>query len=386
MALAMAPVLLCCHDLWGQDPANITEIALLMAYDEMGQECEQGGNLDRALFWYTLGMKTHPLFYECRFVRFNVKDRKGLETKLKTRRPVPGIGFPWSRETKPQSVVYVYGEGQLSDTIQFSRYLNCLVRDGYRVLFRPQDPLEELMAYSLPGVVVLDSSLPEETLPFDSYVPLLSLPHHYLTKVESLPYAEGYLKPDPVRAEWYRDAHFNLDAYKIGVVWQGSPDRFNDGRRSIQLADFLPLSEIEGVQLYAFQIDCGGEQLLEIHDDRSMIDVGSTFETFADCAAAIVNLDLLISVDSSVAHLSGALGRPTWILIPYVSDWRWFRRGERTPWYFNSILFRQEREGDWASVMQRIKERLIKMVTSRACEAEKIRAETTPVPTLLQAG
>jgi hypothetical protein len=350
-----------------RDLSNLPEIALLMAYDEMGQECEAGGNLDAALFWYTLGMKTHCSFYECRFVRFNLRDRKDLENKLKERRPFPRRATPWSRElARPGSAVYVYAEEGFGDTIQFCRYLSALARDGYQILFRPQPALVKLMSHSFSGIEVVNAELPEEWLHFDTYVPLLSLPHHYLTKVEALPASEGYLHADAALAEQYREEYFQGDAFKVGIVWQGCPERFNDRQRSVRLTDLLPLAEVEGVQLYALQVGVGREQLSEIAHSASVIDLGPALGDFAQTAAAIVNLDLLISIDTSVAHLGGALGHPTWILIPYVCDWRWFRKGDQSPWYKSALLFRQERENDWAPTIDRLKGRLKEAVAARS--------------------
>lgn len=349
------------------DLTNMSDTALLMAYDEMGQECEQMGNPDRALFWYTLGMKTHPSFYECRFVRFNVRDRKELEEKLRTRRDPPSHGTPWSKETaRPASVVYVYAEEGFGDTIHFCRYLCSLAHDGYRIIFRPQAPLARLMAHSFGEAVTVEVDLPEGSLPFDTYVPLLSLPHHYLTKVENIPHSEGYLKADSEIVEQFRKAHFEKNnLFKVGIVWQGCLQRFNDQNRSVRLADFLPLAEVEGVQFYALQVGPGREQLEEIGSQFPIIDLGAELSDFADSAAMIANLDLLISVDTSVAHLGGSLGHPTWILIPYLSDWRWFRKRDRSPWYNSATLFRQEKAGDWTSTMARLKKQLQKCVRER---------------------
>lgn len=365
LAFALSAVCLISSQPGACDLTHMGDIALLMAYDEMGQECEQGGNLDRALFWYTLGMKTHPSFYECRFVLFNPKARKDLEEKLKARRLPPERGKPWSKETTPPgSVVYVYAEEGFGDTIQFCRYVERLVVDGYQVIFRPQPELDWLMQKSFGDRVTVDTVAPEEELPFDAHVPLLSLSHHYITKVDEIPGRSGYLQSDPHLTETYRDCFFESTKLKVGLVWQGCPDRFNDQQRSLLLKDLLPLLEVPGVEFYALQKGFGAEQLNDLPPNVTIFDVGSTFQSFADTAAALANLDLLISVDTSVAHLGGAMGKPTWILLPGLPDWRWFRKGDVSFWYDSVLLFRQEIQGSWVDPVSRMKRKLEELAST----------------------
>ena len=151
---------------------------------------------------------------------------------------------------------------------------------------------------------------------------------------------------------------------RVGLVWAGNPAFRDDRRRSLGLDALLPLLDVEEVAFVALQKGAGQRDLERL--PASVTDLGAEIADFADTAAIMANLDLVISVDTSVAHLAGALGRPVWTLLPDVCDWRWFDRGDTSPWYPTMRLFRQERAGDWAPVVAELRAALIRIAATGA--------------------
>ena len=188
---------------------------------------------------------------------------------------------------------------------------------------------------------------------FDFYIHLMSLPYVFGTELESIPGKVPYLKADERVIEKFREK-IKSDKFKIGIVWAGNPKQENDKNRSMTFDKFKSLKEIPGIELYSLQ---KGEAAAQLNDSQ-VIDMGSEISDFADTAAIIENLDLVISVDTCVAHLAGAMGKPAWTLLTFMPDWRWLLNREDCPWYPSMKLFRQTKEGDWNSVFEKVKEEL----------------------------
>ncbi len=304
----------------------------LVALDGQGQECEARGDLDQALQCYAAGMAENPAFYDTRFALRD--DRLDLlEERISARRPLPE-GPQLTPNSPKGSSVYVFAEEGFGDTIQFCRYLECLA--DYEVIFQPQGALKSLMEASFPHITIVD----EPPTDYDYWIPLLSLPHFSSPTIEKTPGKAGYLRTAPL---------------KVGIVWQGFVGRFNDAHRSLEL-EMLKQLKRPGIQLYSLQVGPGLEQL----DDPEIIDLGSTFTDFLDTAEALKSLDVLVSIDTSVAHLGGALGVPTYILVPYTPDWRWFSQGEHTFWYDSVTLVRQSDPDRWDDCIDWVGDELAK--------------------------
>jgi hypothetical protein len=190
---------------------------------------------------------------------------------------------------------------------------------------------------------------------FDFHVPLMSLPRIFNTRLETIPADIPYLKADPhlVRI-WGKRMEAN-PGFRIGVVFAGHPEHANDAARSIFLSSFLTLKEINGVKLFSLQKEKYAKwtdiSLPEFFDQ----DLGEDISDFADTAAIIENLDLVISIDTAVVHLAGALGKEVWTLLPFSPDFRWMIDREDSPWYPTMKLFRQPKPGDWESVFEKVK-------------------------------
>jgi tetratricopeptide (TPR) repeat protein len=255
--------------------------------------------------------------------------------------------------------IALYAEQGLGDTLQFIRYAPMVKRQGCNLTVVCQRPLLSLLSRS-PGIDRLAAQ--DETMPqADFYSPLLNLPHLIGTSLATIPADVPYLLADPVLIERWRDQMGVRSGLKVGIAWRGNPDHPEDRHRSVRLAAFAPLARVGDVDLISLQVGPGVEQLTEKEVDFRITDVGSKLQSFDDTAAVVRNLDLIITVDTALAHLAGGLGVPVWVLVPFAPDWRWLLGREDTPWYPTMRLFRQARWGDWDHVLARIAAELAKL-------------------------
>ena len=257
---------------------------------------------------------------------------------------------PWQGEPVAGKTILVRREQGAGDTLQFIRFIPQLLQRGARVLLDVPPDLAELSRSVAPVVELLDRRVPHPTP--DYYVNLMSLPRLLGVTLDNLQAVVPYLSPDPGKvAAW----HARLEGYhgkKIGIVWAGNPKHTNDRNRSITLKQLSPLFDRDGPAWFSLQIGDAADQLVTF---RTFItDLGPELHSYSDTAAALSALDLLITVDTSVAHLAGALGRPAWVMLPYAPDWRWLLEREDSPWYPGLRLFRQERRGDWSGVVNKL--------------------------------
>jgi hypothetical protein len=187
---------------------------------------------------------------------------------------------------------------------------------------------------------------------FDTHCPMASLPLRFQTRLDSIPASIPYLKFDTARAARWRDElNLTRDVRNVGLVWAGSAIHKNDRRRSARLADFAPLSGVKNVRYISLQLGPARDQLAAPPAGMTVTDAAGGIATFADTAALLAELDMLISVDTAPAHLAGALAKPVWMVLPFVPDFRWMLERSDSPWYPTMRLFRQPRAGDWRSVM-----------------------------------
>jgi tetratricopeptide (TPR) repeat protein len=280
------------------------------------------------------------------------------EWRWKTRayRTTPALTQPrWDGAALEGRTVLLQAEQGLGDTIQFIRYAALVQQRGGRVLVQCQAALRDLLG-SCAGVnqiVAQGEGLPA----FDVYAPLLSLPGLLGTTLNCVPADTPYLAADPERiAHWRKVLDAPGPGPRIGIAWQGNAEHRNDRRRSVPLAQFEPLAHVPGVRLVSLQVGPGADQLARIEGRWPITDLGTRFErsSFADAAAVLCELDLLVSVDTALAHLAGALGRRVWLALPFAADWRWLLEREDNPWYPTMRLFRQRQPGQWAEVFERM--------------------------------
>jgi tetratricopeptide (TPR) repeat protein len=276
---------------------------------------------------------------------------------------LPGMGLPrayvprWDGAPLAGRTILLRNEQGLGDTIQFVRYAPVLAAQGARVIVECQSVLVPLLR-SCPGihmVVARGTALPAA----DVQAPLLSLPGMLGATDRNVPANVPYLFADPALAERWREEIGPPKGLRIGIAWQGNPVFPQDCHRRIPLAAFAPLARVPNVRLVSLQRGFGREQLADASKrDMEIVDLGGRLEAagggFVETAAAMLKLDLVVTVDSAVAHLAGALGVPVWVALTVSPDFRWLLGREDTPWYPTMRLFRQQRLDDWDEVFERI--------------------------------
>lgn len=261
-------------------------------------------------------------------------------------------GALWDGAASAGKTILLYAEQGLGDAIQFVRYATWLARDGARVLIRCAEPLRSLLA-TVKGVaqVLLDS----EALPrYDAYLPLLSLPRLFETNLETIPAGVPYMMPAGPMRKVAREA---LEPFgqqlKVGIAWAGSKAHSNDRNRSCALAALAPLFDLPNIAWLSLQQGDATRQIDAVSADSRLLPLAADV-TLEGTAALIAELDLVISVDTSIAHLAGAMARPCWVLLPFAPDWRWMLRRADSPWYPTLRLFRQPQPRAWSPVISRI--------------------------------
>lgn len=282
-------------------------------------------------------------------------------------RPVPKIEQPrWTGQVLNGETVLLYAEQGYGDTLQFCRYVPMVAEAGGRVVLVVPRPLRRLMM-SLDGVDVLLAD-DDDTLPaFDYHCPLLSLPHAFGTELDTIPAEVPYLKADP---HAWQGVLAKMQGLKVGVVWAGKSRTDQphavalDKRRSMHLHVMAPLFDVPGVSFVSLQLGPASRQMRALPDGAVLHDVSARIADWADTADLIAGLDLVISVDTAVAHAAGALGKPVWMLNRYDSCWRWMIGREDTPWYPTMRIFRQQERNDWSGVTAAVRQALEERVAA----------------------
>jgi tetratricopeptide (TPR) repeat protein len=336
------------------------------AHNSLGGALYGQGKLDGAVASYGRALKLKPDFAEAHWNRALTwllagdwqRGWKEYEWRWQTKDFTPRH-FPqpvWDGGSLVGKTILLHAEQGLGDTIQFIRYTPIVKQLGGTVVVECQKPLLGL----LEGCAGVDQLIGKgDDLPaFDVHAPLLSVPGITNTSVETIPATIPYLFPRPEIHERWRKTLAEHDSFKIGIVWQGNPGLRRDRLRSIPLRYFAPLTQIPGVCLISLQKGVGTEQTAEVRDLFPVTELDSRLDeasgAFMDTAAVMMSLDLVVTSDTSIAHLAGALGVPVWVALSFVPDWRWLLDRNDSPWYPTMRLFRQERPGEWEGVFQRI--------------------------------
>ena len=264
--------------------------------------------------------------------------------------PVRNFAQPrWrGEESLSDKTIFLYGEQGLGDTLQFCRYAKLVSGLGARVILEAPEPLLSLLK-NLDGV---DALVEEGGVPpgFDYHCPLLSLPLAFKTGLETIPSANGYIASSPEKVAEWREKLGDRTKPRIGLAWSGSAGYKDDSKRSIALGELvkrLP-RQYQYVSLQK-EVKSGDQELLNSHPN--ILHFGAAF---ADTAALCDLMDVVISVDTAIAHLAGAMGKPVWVLLSYIPDWRWLLERSDSPWYSSARLFRQDTRGDWTGVIDKV--------------------------------
>jgi tetratricopeptide (TPR) repeat protein len=272
-------------------------------------------------------------------------------------------GPEWRGEPLAGKKLLLYGEQAFGDAFQYVRFVRFAAEMGAEVILGMWAPLIELFRdmEEKPAIVRHGDPVPA----YDFHLPLMSVP--WVLKLQPKDFATNrpYLRADPRRVEtWERG--LPRSTFRVGIAWQGSK---SDPERWIRLAELAPLGRIPGVTLIALQKKDGLDQLAGIPADMHVVTLGPDFDAgpdaFMDTAAVMMNLDLVISIDTGVAHLAGALGRPLWIMLKRVPEWRWLLDRADSPWYPTARLFRQRTTGEWGPVVEDVAGELARLVATR---------------------
>lgn len=275
----------------------------------------------------------------------------------------------WKGEDLNGKTVFVVGEQGLGDTMQFIRYIKqlkqrydiTLIYGCSPLLLRLFKQFDEIEQFVCPG---------EKVPNHDYHIPLLSLPYHLKLNTEAALESPPYIVAHPVLAKYWKKYFSNINKLKIGICWSGNSAYANNARRNCKLEDFVDLLQNENVYLVSLQKDNSPEEK-QLLNDAGIENLGVDFTDLADTAAVISALDLVISIDTSVVHLAGALGKLTWLVLPYQTEWRHPRDRNESPWYAQVKFIRQPSSGDWRSVFHTVQKQLAELTKQRFSSAAK---------------
>ena len=290
------------------------------------------------------------------------------------RRKIPSFSAPYpkfsepiwlGKETIDGKTILVHVDEGFGDTIQFARYVPMLAERGARVILVVDGPAYPLLS-NLAGVSQC-FPFPAHTLPpFDFHCPMSSLPLAFATRLDTIPSGTSYLPaPAASRVQAWESRLGPHDRLRVGLVWSGNPNHRNDRNRSIPLRTLSRILDADAA-FVSLQKDPRPDDKAFLVESTSILDLTADLTDFTETAALLRCLDLVITVDTSVAHLAGALGCPTWILLPHHPDWRWLLGRDDSPWYPTVRLFRQPKPRDYDSVMDRVRAELTAMISKRA--------------------
>ena len=338
------------------------------AHGNLGNLNKARGRLTEALACYQVALWIKPDSVSIRWNRSLTLLLKGdwgegwAEYEARLRKPNGMARSPsdqpiWDSTPGGGRTILLWAEQGLGDTVQFCRYAPLVRELGFRVLLYVPRILVGLLK-SLRGV---DRLVPEgtEVPAHDVQCPLMSLPDRLGTTIDNVPAGGPYLAADDRYVTKWKDRVAGLGGYRVGLCWQGNPHHLWDRHRSARLWELAPLGRLPGIRLVSLQQGPGRDQVAR-HPDLGVLDLGPTFDSVDDLAGAVQLLDLVITVDTATAHMAGALGRPVWVLVAAMADWRWLAGRPDTPWYPTMRLFRQPSVGDWSSPIQALAEQFIR--------------------------
>ncbi len=339
--------------------------------------------VDEAMVFYNASLEQDPEYAEARFSRglayltIGDWDRGWPEYEYRWKRP----GYPPQRTlSEPMldkdadlngKIVYLYAEQGLGDTFQFIRYARILKNKGARVVVSVQNPLLSIIALCpyIDKVIAMN----QQPVKYDYQAPLMTLPYILKTTVETTPNVIPYLYASASLEHEWKQKLSHEKRVKIGICWQGNANYRTAALRSVVAAKSIPavkfakLCQVPHIKLYSLQKETGVDQAAALPPEIHIFDdsFDSTNGRFMDTAAVLKNMDLFITVDTSMAHLAAGLGIETWVFLPEPADWRWMLYTAKTPWYPNMRLFRQETAGNWDQVFETIKQELVRFVEQK---------------------
>jgi len=268
-------------------------------------------------------------------------------------------GPHWDGAPLSDATLLLIADQGFGDSIQFCRYIPWVRERCAHVMIIADPVMHPLIRQMYPSLEVVGHW--DRCPPFAAYCPLSGLPRLHGTTLDTIPGTIPYLHADPARIATWRARMRDLihpRFCRIGIVWAGRPTHTNDRNRSMSLAALAPLAALDRIALVSLQKGSAQHAVADYFGHAPLLNLGVEIADFADTMAIIEMLDLVITVDTAVAHLAGAMGKPVWILLPYAPDWRWLLERNDSPWYPTAQLFRQPSPGDWGSIIRRVGEAL----------------------------
>jgi tetratricopeptide (TPR) repeat protein len=342
------------------------------ACNNLGNAFKEKGQLDEAMSYYENALHVDPNNAEAHWnmsllllLLGNFKQGwKGYEIRFKLNKfPRRYFSQPlWDGSDIRGRTILLHSEQGFGDAIQFIRYARLVAQSGAKVIIKCQKALTSLFQNieGMEKVVTHGDPLPD----FDMHCSLLSLPLILNTNSENIPNEIPYISVDAELTNRWKDKSLQKNAdVKIGLAWAGNPTLKGDRFRTCSLEMFSPFACLDNITFYSLQKGNAAEQTKHASEEMKLIDLTEDIHDFSDTAALIENLDLVISVDTAVAHLAGALGKPVWTLLPFAPDWRWLLTREDSPWYPTMRLFRQPSFGDWDSVIEKVRDELLNLLS-----------------------
>lgn len=345
------------------------------ALNNLGNALQAKGRLDEALACFGRALSISPDFAEGHWNRSialllsgNMQEgfaeyEWGVQAG---KRPVVNTLKPaWRGEPLPDKTLLVVAEQGFGDTLQFARFLPAVKqRSGARLLLLCQPGLGSLLTDALAIDQVEEGGVEQmHNLPFDSWVRMMSLPTVLKLDPPGLFLPKTYLGASSDRIKHWSGVIGSGAGFRVGVVWAGNPTHQDDKNRSLPLDVLMPLAGIPSVRLYSLQKGPAADRLRD--SGLPLVDLAPKLTNFRETAAAVANLDLVITADTAVAHLAGGMGKPVWVLLPFAPDWRWQLDGSDSPWYPSAHLYRQNSPGEWAEVVRRVAADLAGLLLSR---------------------
>lgn len=257
----------------------------------------------------------------------------------------------WKGEDLAGKTLFLFAEQGFGDTLQMARYVPLLTERGARVILETPPALTRLLCNTQDASQVFTKG---EPIPeFDFYCSMMDIPRAFGMTLETIPSNIPYLFADAAEVMSYKNKYPSNGMRRIGLSWAGRSSHENDRNRSLKFAQLSPLLALKNIEWVSLQRIVSDNDTPELASS-CVANWGKNFDDFASAAAAIMTLDLVITVDTAIAHLAGALGKPVWILLPFFADWRWLTVREDSPWYPTARLFRQKKRKDWDEVIERI--------------------------------
>lgn len=337
------------------------------AYNNLGVAFKEKGDIKSAIASYQKAVMINPNIAETQWnlslayllngdfeegwKRYEWRWQKGDYASYKRNFSQP----QWEGEDISGKVLYLHAEQGYGDAIQFVRYAGLIAQEGTRVILEAPKNLARLFltVKGVDQIVTRSDDIPD----FDFHCPLLSLPGVFGTIMETVPARVPYIYADPeIQKIWHEKLLKHEAKFKVGLIWSGNPEHKNDRNRSVAFDYLIPLFCLQRIVFFSLQKGETAKEVTNLPEGLHIIDYADELNDFADTAGLIMNLDLIITVDTAAAHLAGALGKPVWTMLPYAPDWRWLLGREDSIWYPTVKLFRQPKPGDWASVVRCISE------------------------------